>query len=162
MLYPHKLRCINNGYTNRKVKKWGPQEISCNRPFSLVGYVFPIQIIWRYLGGLNLCRVHEKTAYKNENVQIWYRDEYVVLKRLRTRMKMSKFDTVKSIFFQILTFPFLYAVFLMNTKKVQTSLVSPYDLYWENITDKRKRSILSRSWWCLSVLYCTQFMFHVM
>ena len=33
-------------------------EIGVNRPFSLVDFVFPMQITWRYLGGLNLCRVH--------------------------------------------------------------------------------------------------------
>ena len=50
MLYLHKLSSINNRYTNRKVRKWCLLESSCNRPFSLVDYVFPVQIMWRYPG----------------------------------------------------------------------------------------------------------------
>ena len=33
------------------------ENIGRNRPFSLVDFVFPIQVMWRFLGGLNLCRI---------------------------------------------------------------------------------------------------------
>ena len=41
-------------------------------------------------------------------------------------------DSQESIFFQSWTFSRSYAVFLMNTPKVQTSWGSSHDLYWEN------------------------------
>ena len=44
------------------VVAWFPQNrpVTCNRPFSLVGFVFAIKIMWRYLGGLNFCCVYQK------------------------------------------------------------------------------------------------------
>lgn len=62
----------------------------------------------------------KKTASKNGNVKIWK-------KILFTVSNLDIFILVRSLF--------------MNTTKVQTAQVSSYDLYWENITDKRKRSI---------------------
>ena len=44
----------------------GQQELVwwVNRPFSLVALVFPIQIMWRYLRALSLCRVHQKDCVR--------------------------------------------------------------------------------------------------
>ena len=40
------------------LEKWNPDRIDNNRPFSLVHFVFPIQIMWWYSGDLILCLVH--------------------------------------------------------------------------------------------------------
>ena len=36
------------------------------------------------------------------------------------------------------------SIFLMKTTEIRTSQISSYDLYWENIIDMRKRSIMFR------------------
>ena len=53
--------------------KWVMRQVDCknswktirrNRPFSLVDFVFPMQVMWRYLGGLNLCYIHYKDCVR--------------------------------------------------------------------------------------------------
>ena len=110
MLYPHKLRCINNRYTNRKLfcllheLSWGPHFLTELRN------EVPRKV--RVIDLFRLSVMFSQYRSYGDSWEVW--TFVVFIKRLRTRMKMSKFDTEKSVFFQIWTFPFLYAVFLMN------------------------------------------------
>jgi len=53
LFYQAKPRNGNHGD-----EQYGCLVIRANRPFSLIDFVFPVQVMRRYLGGLNLCLVH--------------------------------------------------------------------------------------------------------
>ena len=53
----HRSRYLVASHIKPLEKKCYTKKDTRNRPFSLVNFVFPMQVMGRYLGGLNLCRV---------------------------------------------------------------------------------------------------------